>query len=381
MNVTLRISINYIRAYKKKISIVLLSVFVVNLLLSIILGISNGIGKYVSDRYSILGDSYILIDTTQYSKEVFENIENLGNIDVDVFVSSIYDTKDYCYRIVSTTNANISILNNTCEKNEIDLGRFFNDYEKHNKDNKVVITQSSAINLSKNGNVIGKRLPVKNDYYEVVGVLRENENDMYIESDDEISTISMYMPLSYKAYEFSNVDSCIYYVTGLDNSCKDYVSKIEKIMNNANLEMSIITSDDVDIQRRTLENKIKLIFGAMTIFSMFAVIMILIGNINSIILDMTKIFTFYKVMGIGNEKMQRIVLTIESLVIALGFLFAEITEWIISIVVYAITGFNMMNNIFDIAIVFVISVVIISVSYIMNRWHIKKIRVMKFFRN
>ena len=354
MFLTIRIAIKYIQANVKKLRAIFFSVFVVNVLLFVILGISNGIGKFITEKYEVLGEKYVLINTSDFSDEIFNRIKNLESAQVDAFVSSYYGTEEYGYKIVSTTDEKLYFGDGNYTKNSLSIGRYFSEYEKHNKDKKIIISYSSAKLLDNSGNALGCVLPIGNHKYEVIGVFEEKEAEAIV-NDDELKVIYMYMPLSNKAYEFTQIEECIYYVTDFKSSCEEYKEKIEQVVGNNDQEVFITSSNDIKAESISIENKIKFIFAGVTLFSELSSIMILFGCINSIMLDMMPIFTFYKIVGISTKKMMQIVLFIEGLIVLLGCILAFLTELLIGLILYLVTGFEIWINMKDVLIVLIIS--------------------------
>lgn len=384
MEIVFKIAIRYMTRNIERIRSACVCLGIMMLLIVLVLGISNGVEDYLLSKYEALGDSYVLLNTTWFSEEFLEELSEISGSEVRISVEYEDFDWDFVKKVIATSDETVSFMNSDYYENNIKEGRFFNEYEKNNGDNKIIIDEVTEEELFGDSIAIGKTVVVLGEEYIVVGVMSSKEkSESMVHADDEdmTKTGTVYVPVSNFPEEIINGCNVTYYISPKEESFSAVEEFINEEMQNQRVDdFSLISSEEVSEEVNDIKSVLRNVFWGISAFSVVTGILVLINTTKLIIMDLNESLLFFKVQGISTGKTVGIIYIIGSLVALIGLVLALVAAGIIKLGFDITEIFSVNIKVYELLFMLCFALIMSGIAFLINKKQLDKLNMMDFFR-
>lgn len=383
-----KIAAKYILNNRSKVWTACTCIGIMLLLIVVILQISNGVESYMKSKYGALSDAYVVLTADYYADEFEKGLNDI--IDNHVKIAVKYDKIEFIdndnsivKHIVATNDETIHFLENRYYANILARGRFFNDYEKNKGDYKAIICEETEGLIEDLQLTVGKKISLFGKEYTIIGEVEGSFGDgelFDVKGNIEIKEITLYIPLKNIEEEIIANSTVTYYIELRDSDIEkveDYV----KSQLDGRIEYNIFTSTDVSEEINGVVDIIRIVFLGISTFSIVTGILILMNTIKLIIMDLTKTLIFFRVIGIKEEMVKRIIFLLTCFITSIGVFMALGVGVIIQALISGILDFELYLKWHEVVSIVVVSILVSYLAFLANVRYIKRLNIMDFFRN
>lgn len=270
-------------------------------------------------------------------------LESKSNVSFAQEVTGLYDldvSATWQQNLVNTKLTGVTSNYLDVDGGELEVGRFFNSQEELGLASVAILGSTVASELFNDNDPIGKRIKVKNQTLEVIGVLKKRGQLGFQNYDDQILS-----PLEFVQKKIANVshlNSIRIRIEGLNN----IEQSLEEVKLTLRERRNIVNPDDDDFSVRSFQDAINLvttITNALRYFlAAMAALSLLVGGIGIMnimlvsITERTKEIGLRKAIGANNWQIMRQFLLEAVFLTLIGGLIGLILGIFISFLVYII---------------------------------------------